>query len=90
MREATDTNLKLLYDAVVEESILPVADEFRSELSQTVRHHIAKVAQVGRFFASQADRREAGVLRPNAMDSVRDYRSEICDNVSDRKGSYRS
>jgi hypothetical protein len=57
--EATDANLKSLYDAVVEESILPLADAFQSELSKNVSSHKAKVAQIGRYFATGADRREA-------------------------------
>jgi len=58
LKEATDENLKSLYDAVLEESILPIADAFQSELSN-VPSHKAKVAQIGRYFAAGADRREA-------------------------------
>ena len=59
LREATDENLKSLYDVVLEESILPIADAFQSELSKNVPSHEAKVAQIGRYFAAGADRREA-------------------------------
>ena len=59
LREATDKNLKSLCDAVLGESILPIADAFRSELSKIVASHKAKVAQIGRYFAAGADRREA-------------------------------
>jgi hypothetical protein len=59
VREATDTNLKSLYDAAVEESILPIADAFQSELSKILPSHKSKLAQVGRYFAAEADRREA-------------------------------
>jgi hypothetical protein len=59
LREATDANLKSLYDAVLEESILPIADAFQSELLKIVPSHKAKVAQIGRYFAAGADRREA-------------------------------
>jgi len=58
-RDATDTNLKSLYDAVVEESILPIADAFQSELSKILPSHKSKLAQIGRYFATEADRREA-------------------------------
>jgi hypothetical protein len=40
-------------------SILPIADAFQSELSQIVTSDKAKVAQIGRYFAAGADRREA-------------------------------
>ena len=59
VRDATDTNLKSLYDAVVEESILPIADAFQSELSKILPSHKSKLAQIGRYFATEADRREA-------------------------------
>jgi hypothetical protein len=59
LREATDVNLKSLYDAVLEESILPIADAFQSEVSKNVPSHEAKIAQIGRYFAAGADRREA-------------------------------
>ena len=59
LREATDENLKSLYDVVLEESILPIADAFQSELLKNVPSHEAKVAQIGRYFAAGADRREA-------------------------------
>jgi hypothetical protein len=59
LREATDENLKSLYDVVLEESILPIADAFQSELSKNVPSHEAKLAQIGRYFAAGADRREA-------------------------------
>jgi hypothetical protein len=59
VQDATDTNLKSLYDLVVEESILPVADAFQSELPKILRADKPKLAQVGRYFAAEADRREA-------------------------------
>lgn len=59
LRDATDTNLKSLYDAVVEESTLPIADAFQSELSKILPAHRPKLAQVGRYFAAEGDRREA-------------------------------
>lgn len=59
LRDATDANLKSLYDAVVEESILPIADAFQSDLSKILRADKPKLAQVGRYFAAEADRREA-------------------------------
>jgi len=59
VRDATDTNLKSLYDAVVEESILPIADAFQSELSKILPSQKSKLAQIGRYFATEADRREA-------------------------------
>src|SRR5204863_6112435 len=43
LREATDENLKSLYDVVLEESILPIADAFQSELSKNLPSHEAKV-----------------------------------------------
>jgi len=59
VQEATDTNLKSLYDAAVEESILPIADAFQSELSKIRPSHKSKLAQIGRYFAAEADPREA-------------------------------
>lgn len=59
LKEATDANLKSLYDAILEESILPIADAFQSELSKILPSQSAKLAQLGRYFAAGADRREA-------------------------------
>jgi hypothetical protein len=59
VRHASDANLKSLYDAVVEDSIIPVADAFQAELLKILPTNKAKFAQVGRYFAAEADRREA-------------------------------
>ncbi len=75
LREATDENLKSLYDVVLEESTLPIADAFQSELSKNVPSHKANVAQIGRYFAAGADRREAtkfGILLLEVIGSQTD------------------
>ena len=60
LREATDSNLNLLYEAVLEESLLPIADAFQTELlKKFVPSHKVKLAQIGRYFVAGGDHREA-------------------------------
>jgi hypothetical protein len=60
VEHASNSSLKALYDAVVEEQFLPIADPFQAELSKKlVPSYRERLAQVGRYFAASADRREA-------------------------------
>ncbi|MGB8661500.1 MAG: hypothetical protein WCD34_13835 [Candidatus Acidiferrum sp.] len=60
LKEASNSNLKSLYETVLEEALLPIADPFQSEVSKKiVPSYRVKLAQVGRYFAAGADHREA-------------------------------
>jgi hypothetical protein len=60
LKEASNSNLKSLYETVLEEALLPIADPFQSEVSKKiVPSDRVKLAQVGRYFAAGADHREA-------------------------------
>lgn len=59
MRDATDSNLKSLYEAAVEGSTLAIADSFNSRVTKLLSSQKTRIGQVGRYFAAEADRREA-------------------------------
>jgi hypothetical protein len=60
LKEPSDRNLKLLYETVVADAILPIADSLQERLSnKIVPSYRVQAAEVGRYFAFHGDQREA-------------------------------
>ena len=76
LKQPSNSSLKALYEAVVEEPLLPSADPFQAELLKNVApSHKVQLGQVGRYFAAGADRREAtkfGILLLEVAGTVSD------------------
>jgi hypothetical protein len=78
LREAADKNLKWLCDAVLGESILPIADAFQSELSKIVTSHKAKVAKIGRYFAPMQTAKRQPSLESCCWKSLETELTHLC------------
>jgi hypothetical protein len=60
LKHTSNSSLKALYEVVIEEPFLPIADAIQAELSKKlVPSHRERLGQVGRFFAVGADQKEA-------------------------------